>query len=72
MYEGESEEGGSPFPSIGTERRPFVRIKRLNPSTGREKWVHAQQRAPLDIEFDKNSFRMVFKREVEVWRCLSL
>ena len=72
MYEGDDEEGGSIIPSMGAQRRPFVRIKRLNPWTGKEKWVHAQQRAPLDIEFDNNSFRMVFKREVQVLRFLSL
>jgi hypothetical protein len=71
MYEGDDEEG-SMFPSMGAQRRPFVRIKRLSPWTGKEKWVHAQQRAPLDIEFDRNSFRMVFKREVQVLRFLSL
>jgi outer membrane protein assembly factor BamB len=51
---------------------PYLRIKRIDPRTGRVKWEHFEQRAPVDIQFDKNTIRMVFKKEVEVLRFLAL
>src|SRR5581483_4835830 len=50
------------------QKIPWMRIRRLNPSDGREVWDHFQQRAPLDIAFDQNTIRLVFKREVQVLR----
>ena len=35
---------------------------------GRE---HFQQRAPMDVRFDKNTIRLVFKKEVQVLRSVS-
>lgn len=42
------------------------------PANGRIMWEHFQQRAPLDVEFDKNTIRLVFKKEVQVLRFLAL
>lgn len=50
------------------ERIPWMRIRRLNPSTGQQVWDHFQQRAPLDIAFEQNTIRLVFKKEVQVLR----
>jgi len=50
---------------------PHVQIKRLNPRNGHEMWEHYQQRAPVDVQFDKNTIRLVFKKEVQVLKCLS-
>jgi hypothetical protein len=61
----------SPY-SVGFETRPYVRIKRLNPKNGKEIWEHFQQRGPLDIQFDKNTIELVFKKEVQVLKFLSL
>jgi outer membrane protein assembly factor BamB len=52
----------------GFERGPWLRIRRLNPNNGREVWEHYQDRAPLDIAFDNNTIRLVFKKEVQVLR----
>jgi outer membrane protein assembly factor BamB len=52
--------------------RPFLRIKRLKPSNGKEMWEHYENRGPLDIQFEKNTIRLVFKKEVEVLRFISL
>jgi hypothetical protein len=41
-------------------------IKRLNPNTGRVMWEHVQRRAPVDVAFDQNRIRLVFKHEVQV------
>ncbi len=56
----------------GYERAPFLKIRRIDPRSGRELWVHTQPRAPLDIQFDQNRIRLVFKKEVQVMSFLSL
>jgi hypothetical protein len=35
-------------------------------------WEHFQQRAPVDIEFNHNVVRIVFKKEVQVLKFPSL
>jgi len=56
----------------GYEERPYLRIKRINPKNGKEMWEHYQQRAPLDVQFDRNKIRMVFRKEVQVLKFLAL
>ena len=56
----------------GFEVPPYLRIKRINPDNGHVMWEHFQQRAPVDIQFDKNTIRLVFKKEVQVLRFFSL
>ena len=53
------------------ERPPSMRIRRISPKDGHVVWEHAQERAPLDIQFDKNSIRLVFKKEVQVLKFLT-
>jgi len=53
-------------------RPPFLRIRRINPSNGRMMWDHFQERAPLDVQFDGKSIELVFKKEVQVLRFISL
>lgn len=55
----------------GFETPPYLRIKRINPRNGSVMWEHFQQRAPWDVQFDQNSIRLVFKKEVQVLRFLS-
>ena len=73
MYQPEEPDEDNPR-IIHEESRvsPYLRIKRIDPSTGREMWEHFQQRAPLDIEFDKNIIRLVFRKEVQVLKFLAL
>ena len=47
-------------------------IKRINPGNGHLMWEHCQDRAPCDVQFDKTSIRLVFKKEVQVLRFFSL
>lgn len=54
--------------TTGFETQPYLRIRRINPKNGKEMWEHFQQRAPLDVEFDKNTIRLVFRKEVQVLR----
>jgi hypothetical protein len=35
-------------------------------------WEHVEERAPLDLQFDQNTIRLVFRKEVEVLRFLAL
>lgn len=70
-YAPEEEEDNPYQPETGFEARPYLRIKRLNPSNGHEMWEHFQQRAPLDVQFDKNTIRLVFKKEVQILRSLA-
>ena len=50
----------------GLETPPHLRIRRISPNNGSEVWEYFQQRAPLDVGFDKGSIRLVFKKEVQV------
>jgi hypothetical protein len=52
--------------------KPHTRIKRLSQSTGKEMWDYYEPRGAVNVEFDKNWIRLVFKREVEVLKFLSL
>lgn len=61
--EDEEDSGG---PMSGFETPPHLRIRRLNARNGHEVWEYFQQRAPLDIGFDNNTVRLVFKKEVQV------
>jgi outer membrane protein assembly factor BamB len=69
-YEPEEEDDNPYRQETGFEKQPYLRIKRLNPKSGREMWEHFQQRAPLDVQFDKNYIRLVFKKEVQVLRSI--
>ncbi len=48
-----------------------MRIRRISPKNGHIVWEYYQQRAPLDIQFDKNTIRLVFKKEVQVLKFLT-
>jgi len=68
----DSEDNSLYMPDTGFEKPPYLRIKRINPRNGRVMWEHFQQRAPLDVQFEGNTIRLVFKKEVQVLRFLSL
>jgi hypothetical protein len=53
-------------------RESFLSIKRINPKNGRVMWEHCQKRAPFEVQFDQNTIRLVFKKEVQVLRFLAL
>ena len=50
---------------------PYLRIRRISPKDGHMLWEHYQARAPVDIQFDKNTIRLVFRKEVQVLRFLA-
>jgi len=53
-------------------RESVLSIKRINPKNGRVMWEHVQPRAPYDIQFDHDTIRLVFKKEVQVLTFLAL
>jgi hypothetical protein len=69
-YQPPEEDEDSPSTDTGFETLPYLRIRRLNSSNGHEVWEHFQQRAPVDIGFEHNTIRLVFKKEVQVLRFL--
>jgi len=54
------------------EKPPFLKIIRINPSNGRTMWEHDENRAFVDVQFDRNVISLVLKKEVEVLRFLTL
>jgi hypothetical protein len=69
----DDEEGGSPYTADSIlGKHATLSIKRLNPANGRQMWEHCQDRAPYDVQFDKNTIRLVFKQEVQVLKFFSL
>lgn len=57
--------------ALGLEKRPYLRIRRINSKNGRILWEHFQQRGPLNVQIDRNTIQLVFKREVQVLKYLS-
>jgi outer membrane protein assembly factor BamB len=53
-------------PTAGFATPAHLRIRRINARNGHEVWEYFQQRAPLDIGFEKNTIRLVFRKEVQV------
>jgi hypothetical protein len=47
-------------------------IRRLNPKNGKVMWDYVQQRAPLHVRFSGNRIEIVFRKEVQVLKFLSL
>jgi hypothetical protein len=47
-------------------------IRRLNPKNGKVMWDHSQQRAPLYVHFKGNTIELVFRKEVQVLKFLTL
>jgi hypothetical protein len=62
--------GGYTVDSI-MARQDTLCIKRLNPSNGHLIWEFCEDKAPCDVRFDKNSIRLITKKDVQVLRFFS-
>ena len=72
-YHADDDEESGPYTTDSILGRDSVlSIKRLNPKNGHVLWEHVQNRAPLDVQFDHNTIRLVFKKEVQVLKFLAL
>ena len=56
----------------GLQKPPFMKIVRLNPKTGQTLWEYDDDRAPVDVRFDQNSIYLVFHKEVQVLKFMTL
>ncbi len=54
------------------EKPAFLKIIRINPDNGHIMWDHEEGRAPVDIQFDRNTISLVLKKEVEVLHFFTL
>ena len=66
------EESGAYTADSIAGKQSFCSIKRINPRNGHVLWEHHEDRVPLDVQFDQNTIRLVFKKEVQVLRFLAL
>ena len=57
---------------VGMEKPPYLRITRIDPQTGRTLWDHEQDRCPVAVQFENNKILLVFKREVQLLKFLTL
>jgi outer membrane protein assembly factor BamB len=68
----DDEENDLSMGNIMGPRSSSLSIKRINPKNGHVMWEHCQDRAPLEVQFDQNTIRLVFRKEVQVLRFLAL
>jgi hypothetical protein len=47
-------------------------IRRLDPKTGKTMWDYQEKRAPFHVRFHGNIIELVFRKEVEVLKFISL
>jgi outer membrane protein assembly factor BamB len=69
-YQADEDEEPNPYLPMAS-RGSSLNIQRINPKNGKIMWAHPQERAPLDIRFDKNLIHLVFKKEVQVLKFLA-
>jgi outer membrane protein assembly factor BamB len=70
-YQVDEEESGLSMDAV-LGRESFLSIKRINPKNGHLIWEHTDKRVPFDVQFDRNTIRLVFRKEVQVLRFLAL
>jgi hypothetical protein len=68
---GDEDEERSPY-KVGIEVPPHIRIRRLSASTGEPKWEYYQKRAPLNVDIQGNTIQLVFKKEMQILKFMSL
>lgn len=53
------------------EVAPYIRLRRIDMATGKIKWNYGQERFPLDVHIEKNTFQLLFKKEVQLLKFMS-
>ncbi|MBU6410650.1 MAG: PQQ-binding-like beta-propeller repeat protein, partial [Verrucomicrobia bacterium] len=59
-------------PEAALMGRPFLRLVRIDPGNGHVLWEYTEGRAPVDMQFDGPTIRLIFKKQVEVLHYLVL
>ena len=68
---GDDDEEPNPY-KVGIEIPPHIRIRRLSARNGAPLWEYYQKRAPLNVDIQKNTIQLVFKKEMQVLKFLAL
>jgi outer membrane protein assembly factor BamB len=55
----------------GLQKPDYFRVVRLDPKSGRELWVHEDQRSPSSVRFHDTYIEAVFKKEVVVMKYMT-
>ena len=67
----EEEDVDLPVLNTGMQKTPHVRIKRLDPGTGKVIWEHYHRHSPLDVRFEKNTIHILCRKEMRVLKYLA-
>ncbi len=57
---------------VDLQKPPYLRITRIDPETGRTRWDYEDDRCPVSVQFDRNQILLIFKREVQLLKYLTL
>lgn len=57
---------------VDLQKPPYLRIVRIDPQNGRVLWDYEQDHCPVAMQFDRNTIELIFKREVQVLKYLTL
>ena len=68
---GDEDEEKSPY-KVGIEVPPHIRIRRLSAGNGKPMWEYYQKRAPLNVDIQQNTIQLVFKKEMQMLKFLTL
>jgi hypothetical protein len=71
-YDPGDEEDQTSDAMAGLTTPAYLKIIRINPANGHVLWEHDEDRAPVGIEFDRNTISLILKKEVEVLRFFTL
>ena len=59
--------------TLGVQKPAFLRITRIRPADGKIMWdYYDRDRCPVSWRFDNNSIELIFKREVQLLRYMTL
>jgi outer membrane protein assembly factor BamB len=57
---------------VDLQKPPYLRITRIDPDTGRTRWDYEDDRCPVSVQFENNQILLIFKREVQLLKYLTL
>lgn len=72
QFEGDDPDGEGLGSVTGIVTKPFLRIRRIDASNGRVVWEHMQERCPLDLHFHENTIQIMFRKEVQRLKIMTL
>lgn len=71
LYEFDPGDSDERMNDAGILQPEFLRITRINPGNGKVLWEYTDDHAPVDVKFNANNIRIVYKKEVRFLHYLS-